>query len=138
MGRIIQFAQAPANNIDADTRTLHGVSLITQGPVSGHDVWADVTTLQTLMASAQTYQGGLKVKLNHSDNVADIVGYIEHLKITPGSNIIDINDNVDPNYDPEDEEDFAHLRGDLHLLEKIRLAPVTSWSWLVRSLNRLA
>jgi hypothetical protein len=117
VGRIIQFAQAPANNIDADTRTLHGVSLITQGPVSGHDVWADVTTLQTLMASAQTYQGGLKVKLNHSDNVADIVGYIDNFQITPGSNIDDVNDDVDPNYDPEDEDDFAHLRGDLHLLE---------------------
>src|SRR5260221_11166409 len=76
-----------------------------------------MNTLQTLMASAQTYQGGLKVKLNHSDNVADIVGYIDNFSISPGDNIDDVNDPYDPNFDPEDEADFAHLRGDLHLLE---------------------
>jgi hypothetical protein len=121
MGKIIQFARAGASKIDAESRTISGVSLITEGVVQGHDVWADKTTLATLMASAETYAGGLKVKLNHSDNVGDIVGYIDNFSITPDSNIDDVNDEADPNYDPDndddDDQEFSHLRGDLHLLE---------------------
>ena len=90
---VISFA-ATQGQIDTQTGVIHGVSLITQGPALGHGVWIDAKTLEQVKASAETYQGGLKVKLDHSGGAGDIVGYIDALRI-----------------------DGQKLLGDLHLLD---------------------
>jgi hypothetical protein len=75
------FASAKVGNIDAKKGVITGVSVITAGPVAGHDMYADDKTLQTVMASAQTYEGGLKVKLNHGSDVGDIIGFLDNFRI---------------------------------------------------------
>ena len=80
--------------IDAKTGTIRGVSLITEGPALGHGVMVDAKTLQQVKQAASEYSGGLKVKLNHSGQAGDIIGYVDALRI-----------------------DGKKLLGDLHLLE---------------------
>src|SRR5258707_13895169 len=87
------FASAEVGNIDTKAGVISGVSVITAGPVAGHDMYADEKTLQTVMASAQEYDG-LKVKLNHGSDVGDIIGYLDNFRI-----------------------DGEQLRADFHLLQ---------------------
>lgn len=89
----ITFAAA-AGQIDAASGVIRGVSLITEGPALGHGVMVDATTLQQVKAAAEQYEGGLKVKLDHSGGAGDIIGYVDALRI-----------------------EGQKLLGDLHLLE---------------------
>lgn len=89
----ITFAAA-AGQIDAASGVIRGVSLITEGPALGHGVMVDATTLQQVKKAAEQYEGGLKVKLDHSGGAGDIIGYVDALRI-----------------------EGRKLLGDLHLLE---------------------
>ena len=89
----ITFAAA-AGQIDAAAGVIRGVSLITEGPALGHGVMVDATTLQQVKKAAEQYEGGLKVKLDHSGGAGDIIGYVDALRI-----------------------DGRKLLGDLHLLQ---------------------
>lgn len=89
----ITFA-ASTGVIDATNGVIRGVSLITEGPALGHGVMVDAKTIQQIKAAAEQYDGGLKVKLDHSGGAGDIVGFIDNLRI-----------------------DGPKLLGDLHLLE---------------------
>ena len=91
--QVITFAAA-AGQIDADAGIIRGVSLITKGPALGHGVMIDDKTLEQVKKAAEQYDGGLKVKLDHSGGAGDIVGYIDSLRI-----------------------DGEKLLGDLHLLQ---------------------
>lgn len=91
--QILCFAAAQGA-IDAASGVIRGVSLITEGPALGHGVMVDATTLQQVKQAASEYSGGLKVKLNHSGQAGDIIGYVDGLRI-----------------------DGKKLLGDLHLLE---------------------
>lgn len=85
---------ARAEAIDKDTGILSGVSMLTTGPVRNHGVYADERTLETVRACAASYEGGLKVKMEHGTGAKDIVGVLYDYRIQP------------PN-----------LRADLHLLK---------------------
>lgn len=93
MEQVITFA-ASTGAIDTEAGVIRGVSLITKGPALGHGVMIDDKTLEQVKAAAEQYAGGLKVKLDHSGGVGDIVGYIDALRI-----------------------DGEKLLGDLHLLQ---------------------
>jgi len=85
---------AGAGQIDSAAGIIRGVSLITEGPALGHGVMVDAETIAQVKAAADKYEGGLKVKLDHSGGAGDIIGYIDALRI-----------------------DGRKLLGDLHLLE---------------------
>lgn len=89
----ITFAVAEGQ-IDAASGIIRGVSLISQGPALGHGVMVDATTLQQVKEAAEKYEGGLKVKLDHSGGAGDIIGYVDNFQIAG-----------------------PKLTGDLHLLE---------------------
>ena len=76
----ITFAAA-AGQIDAASGVIRGVSLITEGPALGHGVMIDAKTLEQVKAAAEQYNGGLKVKLDHSGGAGDIIGYVDALRI---------------------------------------------------------
>lgn len=78
---IICFASSEGI-IDSDTGIIRGVSIITEGVALGHGVIVDAKTLQQVQQAASEYAGGLKVKLNHSGQVGDIVGYLDTLRIS--------------------------------------------------------
>ena len=91
---LVCFARVQIGKIDVAKGIIHGVSVISEGEVQGHEMYADAKTLQTVMASAKTYEGGLKVKLDHGSSVGSIVGYLDNFRI-----------------------DGPQLRADLNLLE---------------------
>src|SRR5260370_18135696 len=82
-------------DIDAGKGVIYGVSVITEGEARGHNAWVDQKTLQSVMANAQKYDGGLKVKLDHGNSVGEIVGYLDRFRI-----------------------DSVQLRADFHLLSE--------------------
>jgi hypothetical protein len=91
--KLTAFATAEVGSIDAEKGLIRGISVITVGPVAGHEFYADSETLKTVMASAKEYNG-LKVKLNHGSDVGSIVGYLDSFRI-----------------------DGDQLRADFHLLQ---------------------
>ena len=93
MEQVITFA-ASTGAIDAEAGVIRGVSLITKGPALGHGVMIDDKTLEQVKTAAEQYNGGLKVKLDHSSGAGDIIGYIDTLRI-----------------------DGEKLLGDMHLLQ---------------------
>lgn len=72
---------ALAANVDADAGIIRKVAVITQGPALGHGLMIDRTTLDQIKRAAESYQGGLKVKMNHGGGVDDIVGYLTNFAI---------------------------------------------------------
>jgi hypothetical protein len=85
---LFSFAADTATAIDADAGVIRGVAVITAGPARGHMDWAngkplfaDATTLQQVMACANEFSGGLKVKFNHGSGVGDIVGRLTGFRI---------------------------------------------------------
>lgn len=88
------FSAVAGSRVDAAAGVIRGVSLITEGPALGHGVFIDAVTLAQVKAAAETYAGGLKVKMDHAGGAGDIIGWIDGFRI--GGN---------------------KLLGDLHLLE---------------------
>jgi hypothetical protein len=68
-----------------------GVSVITKGPARGHfkfdendqpvPVYIDQTTLEQVMACAQTYQGGLRVNAGHYTGVLDAAAFLQGYRL---------------------------------------------------------
>jgi len=75
-----QFATLD-NRIDAAEGVIYGVAVITKGPALGHGMSVDDTTLAGVVAQANTYEGGMKVKLDHTDSAGAIVGYLRGFRI---------------------------------------------------------
>lgn len=65
-----------AAQVDAASGIIRRVAVITQGPALGHGVMVDRTTLAQVKTCAESYRGGLKVKINHGSGVDAIVGYL--------------------------------------------------------------
>jgi hypothetical protein len=75
------FSSVANSRVDAAAGIIRGVSLITEGPALGHGVLIDSTTLKQVKASVETYDGGLKVKLDHEGGAGDIIGWIDGFRI---------------------------------------------------------
>lgn len=75
-----QFATLD-NRIDTAEGVIYGVAVITKGPALGHGMSVDDTTLAGVVAQANTYEGGMKVKLDHTDSAGAIVGYLRNFRI---------------------------------------------------------
>jgi hypothetical protein len=90
MASIIAFS-ASAGAIDVAQGIIRGVSLITEGPALGHGVMIDAKTLQQVKAAAESYAGGLKVKLDHNSGAGDIIGFIDNLRIVGPKLLGDLN-----------------------------------------------
>ena len=91
--------------IDQPNGVIHGVGMITVGPVLGHEdpvtgipLVVDELTIQQVLAAAQTYQTGLKVKADHGSGVMAVIGYLSDFYI----------DNSGP---------ATTLRADFHVLD---------------------
>lgn len=61
--------------------SVEGVSIITEGEAKGHNIQIDHTTLEELMAYAEQYKSGLKVKLDHGSGVEAIIGTVNNFRI---------------------------------------------------------
>ena len=72
---------ALTGRIDAAEGVIYGVAVITKGPALGHGMSVDDTTLAGVVAQANTYEGGMKVKLDHTDSAGAIVGYLRGFRI---------------------------------------------------------
>jgi hypothetical protein len=80
--------------IDDEAGIIRGVSVITLGLARGHDLIIDQTTLEQVILSAQEYENGVKVKVDHGSGVYSIVGSVRDFRI-----------------------DGDRVKGDLHLLK---------------------
>lgn len=67
--------------VDVQAGIIRGVSVITVGPAKGHGIDVDATTLAQVKACAESYQGGLKVKMEHAGDAGDIVGFLTAFRI---------------------------------------------------------
>lgn len=67
--------------VNRESSTVYGVSIITEGEAKGHGLQIDHTTLEEVMACAQQYENGLKVKLDHGSGVAAIFGTVDNFRI---------------------------------------------------------
>jgi len=67
--------------VDRAKNTIFGVSVATIGEAKGHGIQLDRKTLAQLKQCAETYSGGLKVKLNHGTEVTDTVGKLTNFSI---------------------------------------------------------
>jgi hypothetical protein len=83
-----------SERIDRESGVISGVSVITEGLAKTHDKVVDAKTLRTVKESADSYPGGLKVKMEHGTDAKDIVGVLKSFRI-----------------------DGSQLRADLHLLK---------------------
>lgn len=72
---------AAADNVDSAAGVIRSVAVITRGPALGHGMMIDATTLAQVKASAESYSGGLKVKMTHQGDAGDIVGYLTNFAI---------------------------------------------------------
>lgn len=78
---LLNFARGFVGQIDEAAGVIHDVAVITEGRALGHGVNIDATTLEQVKAQAETYSGGLKVKMDHGGGAADIVGYLTDFRI---------------------------------------------------------
>jgi hypothetical protein len=78
----IELATTAANQkVDADSGVVYGVSVISEGPALGHGMYCDTRTLHTVKSCAETYKGGLKVKMEHFTDAKDIVGTLRNFRV---------------------------------------------------------
>jgi hypothetical protein len=95
-----EFSSIVSGEIDHAAATISGVSVITIGEAKGHSMLVDAQSLAEVMASAETYAGGLKVKTDHYTGFNEIVGALRAFRM-----------------------DGDQLRADLHLLKSHPAAP---------------
>ena len=67
--------------VDRASRVIRGVSVITAGEALGHRLLIDAKTLNQVATNAATYPGGLKVKVNHSDDLNAIVALLRDFRV---------------------------------------------------------
>lgn len=75
------FNAIAGGQIDREAGIIRGVAVVTEGIAKGHGVFIDAETLLQVKACAETYAGGLKVKMNHSGGAGDIVGFLRAFRI---------------------------------------------------------
>jgi hypothetical protein len=75
------FAAIAGGQIDTEAGIIRGVAVVTEGVAKGHGVFIDAETIRQVKACAETYAGGLKVKMNHSGGAGDIVGFLREFRI---------------------------------------------------------
>lgn len=79
--RLAYFATAVNEKVNSETGVIHGVSVITVGDAKGHNLKIDATTLSQVKTVAESFKGGLKVKVNHGTGVDAIVGTLRNFRI---------------------------------------------------------
>jgi hypothetical protein len=95
MQETTQFSSiATRQSVDAKEGIIRGVSVVTEGEATGHNLFIDSTTIKQVFDTASAYAGGLKVKVNHGKALESIVGVLKNFAI-----------------------DGKQLRADLHLLK---------------------
>lgn len=74
--------------IDAAAGVVRGVAVITEGPARGHfdrksgnQIMVDSATLESIAKCAAEYKDGLKVKMTHDGDAADIVGVLRNFHV---------------------------------------------------------
>jgi hypothetical protein len=77
--------------IDRAAGIVRGVSVITIGDAKGHGLQVDETTLAQVQGCAQSYQGGLKVKMEHRGGAGDIVGFLTNFRREGTQLLADLN-----------------------------------------------
>lgn len=85
------YARGIAGQIDSTASVIRDVAVVTEGVALGHGVSIDETTLEQVKAQAETYSGGLKVKMDHGGSAADIVGYLTNFRIARPKLIADFH-----------------------------------------------
>lgn len=76
-----QFIQFQSRAIDIKAGKILGVSVITEGEARTHSMRIDATTLQQVKAAAESFAGGVKVKVNHYSGFEAIVGTLTNFSI---------------------------------------------------------
>ena len=74
-------AAAVSARVDKTNGIIFGVSVATAGRVIGHPFTLDEKSLQTIAAVANTYPGGVHVKLDHGSGVAEIIGRLTDFRV---------------------------------------------------------
>jgi hypothetical protein len=76
---------ASSNKIDIKNGVIHGVSVITIGEASGHDMVIDTKTLEQVKEQASQFSDGLKVRMNHPKDgegtIQSIIGSLKNFRI---------------------------------------------------------
>ena len=85
------YARGIAGQIDTTASVIRDVAVVTEGVALGHGVSIDATTLEQVKAQAETYSGGLKVKMDHGGGAADIVGFLTNFRIARPKLIADFH-----------------------------------------------
>lgn len=78
------LAGLSGGKIDSATGVISGVAVITKGPLragDARDIEIDSTTLEQIRKAANTYAGGLKVKLDHEGGAGDIIGSLQNFRV---------------------------------------------------------
>ena len=83
--------QIAGGSIDAISGVIHGVSVITEGDAKGHGLLIDSTTLSQVKACAESYKGGVKVKMGHGSGVDAIVGRLNQFRIVGNKLLADLS-----------------------------------------------
>src|SRR5262245_7961853 len=77
------FQSVAGGNVDSKTGIISRVSVITEGEIRTHEMFADRTTLDQVKACAESFgSGGVKVKMDHYSGVGAIVGALRNFRIT--------------------------------------------------------
>jgi len=83
------------SRVDKTAGIIYGVSVITEGPARGHGVMIDQTTLAQMKRGAESYSGGLKVKIStgkaHRGDFAEIVGTLQGFRIADSKLVADLH-----------------------------------------------
>lgn len=85
------YARGITGQIDTGASVIRDVAVVTEGVALGHGVSIDAITLQQVKAQAETYSGGLKVKMDHGGGAADIVGFLTNFRIARPKLIADFH-----------------------------------------------
>ncbi len=80
-----------SSQIDEQAGIIRRVAVITEGPALGHGLMIDATTLRQIKTAAETYTGGLKVKMNHGSGVDAIVGFLTDFAIEGRKLVADLH-----------------------------------------------
>lgn len=88
--RLIQF-NAVASAGKADAGIISGVSVITVGEASGHDVFVDAKTIETICACGNAFAGGVQVKEDHGSGFSSIVGALRNFRAEGDKAVADLH-----------------------------------------------
>ena len=67
----ISFSTLAAFGVDREARVIRGVAALSQGPTLGHGLFIDERSLATTLACAQSIPGGIRVVMDHTENVGE-------------------------------------------------------------------